>query len=459
MPTDLAMPTLVVAVAVFVGMMVVGLFERRRHAANLAALDLRICVNGSRGKSTVTRMLTGALGEGGLRTMGKTTGTEARMIMAWSGAEIEVHRRPEGANIGEQRAVMARAAREGAEAVVSECMAVQPDYQLVFNRDLVGTNIMVITNALDDHLDEMGPTSRDVAQVFGDSFPRGGVVVVTPGRHLGVFRRAADAVGATLLVADPDEVTDRFVRAFDYLVFPDHIALTLAVTRHLGIPDEAAARGMLHAPSDPFATRLLPIGDADRPALFVNAFPANDPESTIGVWDHVVAQGFPSEGLVVVMNCREDRPGRTQLFVRDVLPRLDMEVLVITGTGTDHVVSAAAAGALPAREVHDLTGRGDDILDVLPQPLTDRVVLGVGNLHAGGTDVIDAFRSIALPGATGGMPRPPVAARVASGDQFHPSGDARTATELVARGVRSVRRGRGSRRRTPPVDAASGGQR
>ena len=438
--------TLVVGVVVALVMLALGMREGIQHRRHLRRLPLRISVNGSRGKSTVTRLLTGALAAGGVRTLGKTTGTEARLVFGWSGDEEDVVRRPEGPNIGEQRAIMARAADEGATAVVAECMAVMPEYQRIFHRDLVDVNVLVITNALEDHLEQMGPTADDVAGVFADSIPRGGVVVVTHSRHLPTFREAALRKDAALLVANPNRIPRDQLRGFDHLVFPDHLAQVYEVTRWLGIPDDVALEGMRWAPPDPFATRLLPIGDPWDPALLVNAFPANDPVSTLGVWDHVLSLGYPGEDLVVIMNCRDDRVERmpqrtdaggrqpspangtlhtgpiristtttlraaafkdgfaptnvdthTYLFAEDVLPRLPIDTLLVTGSATRAITRAVRGGGLDVREFHDLTDQpADRVVETLRGKLTDRVVLGVGNLHGGGVEILAALQALAI---------------------------------------------------------------
>jgi gamma-polyglutamate synthase len=389
--------TFVVIAGLIVLLVLAGVREHRRHRRNVAQLPLRISVNGSRGKSTVTRLLTGAMAHGGYRPLGKTTGTEARLVRGWDLGEEPVLRRPEGPNIGEQREMMRRAVEEGADSVVAECMAVTPEYQLTFHRRLLDVNTLVITNALDDHLEEMGPTSTDVAEVFAASIPQGGTVVVVPGPHLERFRAAAAARDAEFIVGDPDTVDSGLLRGFDHLVLAEHVALTLAVTRHLGIADRDALLGMRAAPADPFATRLLPIGEPSSPGLFVNAFPANDPESTLGVFQHVLDRGYPEDGLVVVMNCRGDRIARTQQFAEDVLPALPIDTLVVTGASTRGVLRAAQDGHITARETIDLTGQGPEALvTALDGRVDDRIVLGVGNLHGGGREIIAALERIAV---------------------------------------------------------------
>ncbi|MBQ5468103.1 MAG: poly-gamma-glutamate synthase PgsB, partial [Oscillospiraceae bacterium] len=56
------------------------LLEKRRNERNLKKLKIRVNVNGIRGKSTITRLITRILQEAGYHVVGKTTGTAARMI-------------------------------------------------------------------------------------------------------------------------------------------------------------------------------------------------------------------------------------------------------------------------------------------------------------------------------------------------------------------------------------------
>ena len=383
---------LLVGLAVVTVMGIAGVVERTRHQRNLARLPLRISVNGSRGKSTVTRLLAGALAAGDYRPLAKTTGTEPRLLHAWSGEEEPVHRRPEGPNIGEQRAVMRAAVHHGADSVVVECMAVTPEYQATFHEDLLGANVLLITSVLADHLDVMGPTTADAAGVFAATVPEDGIVVVAPGPYVERFRSTAEERGATFLLADPELVEPDELRIFDHLVFAEHLALALALCDHLGVPREQALAGMRAAPPDPFATRLLPVGNRSAPALFVNAFPANDPTSTLAIWEHVRERDYPAEKLVVIMNCRGDRLPRTQQFASEVLPQLPIDTLVVVGEETQAVVRAVEEGAIELRELRDATGEPPhDTVAALDDELHDRVVLGVGNLHGAGLGIVEAF--------------------------------------------------------------------
>ena len=58
------------------------------------------------------------------------------------------------------------AAQLGAQALVIECMALQPELHWLSERKLVRATHGVITNARADHLDVMGPTAADVARAW-----------------------------------------------------------------------------------------------------------------------------------------------------------------------------------------------------------------------------------------------------------------------------------------------------
>ena len=380
------------------GALVAGYMERRRHGRRLQAVPIRVNVNGSRGKSTVTRLLIGVFAEAGFDTVGKTTGTQARLILNHEPDEEPIQRRLEGPNIREQKNVGRRAAERGADALVSECMAIVPEYQQVLQEDLLQANIVVLTNVLEDHLDEMGPTTDEVAQAFAATIPSGGSLVVAKGPYHDYFTAVAEARGTTVHVADPSLVADTDVAAFDHLVFPEHVALCLAVAEAVGIDEATALEGMKRSRPDPFATRLVQVGSAVSPACFVSAFSANDPVSTLGIWEHLRDLGYPGEGLVVVINCRSDRWERSEQFARDVLPALPAETIVAIGDLTVPIVRAHDRGELGDTPLIDLQGREPgEVYDTVRGLLDSdgapagRVVLGVGNLHTAAIPLIEAF--------------------------------------------------------------------
>ena len=96
-----------------------GVWETARHRWFLRQIPVRVHVNGSRGKSSVSRLIAAGLRGGDLRVVAKTTGSAAAVIHT-DGSETPVVRRG-GPNIREQLRVIRDAAREGCDALVIEC--------------------------------------------------------------------------------------------------------------------------------------------------------------------------------------------------------------------------------------------------------------------------------------------------------------------------------------------------
>ena len=128
---------ILIGLALLAVLILLWVLEKRRNEAALSKLTVRVNVNGIRGKSTATRLITAILQEAGYRVVGKTTGTAARMF-AWDcPEEEEIHRYPHGVSISEQLKVIRSAAKRGANALVCECMAVKPEYQRVYQQDII----------------------------------------------------------------------------------------------------------------------------------------------------------------------------------------------------------------------------------------------------------------------------------------------------------------------------------
>ena len=149
--------------------------ERAALARARRRVRIRVHVNGTRGKSTTTRLIRAALAEGGIVSFGKTTGTAARFIFP-DGTEEGVVRRA-SANIREQISFFRRARRLGAEAVVLECMALKPEFQWFSEHGIIHSTIGVITNARLDHVEEMGRSREEIAATLGNTIPENGVLV------------------------------------------------------------------------------------------------------------------------------------------------------------------------------------------------------------------------------------------------------------------------------------------
>ncbi|MFR5365369.1 poly-gamma-glutamate synthase PgsB [Intestinibacter bartlettii] len=378
-------------------LLILGIREQMAQKRNVEKIPIRVNINGIRGKSTVTRLITSILTEAGYKTVGKTTGTAARMIYWFQDDEDIIVRQPQGANIGEQLKVLQKAADLNAEALVCECMAVNPDYQKVFQFRMLEANIVVIVNVLEDHLDVMGPTLDQIAQAFGATIPYNGFLITIDCAYTDYFKQIAKERNTKVIIADNSKITDEYLAKFDYMIFPDNASLALAVGEALGIDEETCFKGMLNAHPDPGAMRITRIGDEDLNCTFVNGFAANDPQSTVNIWERVKELEYNTEDPIVIMNCREDRVDRTEIFVSDVFPKIQTHTLVAIGEVSEPITTAFNNGQFPnvKNYINLEYAEPDKIMETLNPLLKDRMVFGVGNIHGQGEAFIEKLLSMA----------------------------------------------------------------
>ena len=85
---------------IIVSLLVLGFVESYYHTMSVNNIPHRIHVNGTRGKSSVVRLIAAGLREGGLKVFAKTTGSCPRVIDQ-NGIDHEIVRL-RSASIGEQ---------------------------------------------------------------------------------------------------------------------------------------------------------------------------------------------------------------------------------------------------------------------------------------------------------------------------------------------------------------------
>jgi poly-gamma-glutamate synthase PgsB/CapB len=376
-------------------LLILGIYEKNRNKKNVNKLKIRVNVNGIRGKSTATRLITGILQEAGYTTVGKTTGSAARYITQTTGIEKELKRKPEGPNIKEQMKTIKYAAKDGADALVCECMAVRPEYQDVYQNQMFMANVTVIVNVLEDHMDMMGPTLNEVARAFSRTIPYNGHLITVKNSYADFFAEIAKERNTEITFADTNEIPEGYIDKFSYLLFPDNIALGLAVAKALKISKKIALTGMLKAAPDPGALCISHLDEENwNSSVFVNGFAANEPKSSLKIWELIQKMtDLPLENPIVIFNGRPDRVDRTRQFVDDFFPHLKGVTLVAIGQGIKSIQKSMNEGCFPGvlEYVHLENATSHEIVNTLQRMMKNRLLFGVGNLHGDAHDIIDAL--------------------------------------------------------------------
>ncbi len=382
---------MIFTVALLALLVAFGVWEYRNHQDAVRRIPHRIHVNGTRGKSSVTRLITGGLQKGALRTMGKSTGTRPCYIDPDRSEHVIF--RVGKANILEQLKVVRRAVAAKVDALVVECMAVLPQNQLLAEKHIIHSTVGVITNARADHLDEMGPTVADVARSLSNTIPWNGICFTCERTHLAVLEAVARERGSRVVCVTPERVTDEMTRGFSYLEHRDNIALALAVCEHFGVPAEAAIAGMQTAIPDPGVLRIYRIHYFEKQIEFVNAFAANDPDSYVVIWELLRPFFTAGKEVVVIVNCRKDRIQRTESMADLIVNRLSAGHFILVGEFTTALENRVLAQGFPRDKIRNLEGHSVEQVFQHVVGRTDRqsIVIGIGNIVGYGEELVQNF--------------------------------------------------------------------
>jgi gamma-polyglutamate synthase len=126
----------------------------------------------------------------------------------------------------------------------------------------------------------------------------------------------------------------------------------------------------------------------------VNAFAANDPDSTLLVWQRLgLERPEPGRTRIVLANCRPDRLQRSGQIAELVATRIHADHVVLTGGGTALVAYQAAAHGLAPGRIRDLGGMDAERVYERVLDLVDRrgIVVGIGNIVGLGADLVLHF--------------------------------------------------------------------
>ncbi len=378
-------------------LLTLGLIEAILHRRNLARIPIRIHVNGTRGKSSVTRLIAAGLRQAGWTTCAKTTGTLARMILP-DGTEYPVFR-PALPNIIEQIRIIRTAAGFNSKALVIECMAIQPQLQWLSEAKLVKATHAVITNARPDHLDVMGPAPADVALALAGTVPAKGKVFTAERKYKDVFERAAVDRRSDFIALGEDEIssiTPKDMAGFTYIEHEENVALALNVCRNLGVDRNVALHGMWAARPDPGVMTIREIDFFGRRVFFVNGFAANDPESTEYIWNMALDRfGGHVEKRIAIFNCRDDRPDRSRQLGQACAAWKPADHYVLMGTGTYIFARAAVDHSLDTLKlVFAEDRRVEEIFEIVINLVgKSALVMGMGNIGGQGLELVQYFQN------------------------------------------------------------------
>ena len=365
--------------------------ERRSVLRNAARIPVRVAVTGTRGKSTVTRMIAAALREAGFSVLAKTTGSRA-VIIRPDGREEEIARRGRP-SILEQKGILREAAGLGVRAAVVELMSIRPEYLAVESGRILSPQYLVITNVRLDHREEMGQTKPEIARSLASAIRSGMTVFLPEAERHPEFERTAERGGARIVLIENPK---------DGSLFDEDKRLAEAVASHLGVSAAAALRGIAAAAPDFGSLKAwqAELGRSQATWTLVSAFAANEPESSRLILAHLRGRHIPDgRPLIGLLNFRADRGDRTEQWLEAHREGFFSGFRGLYGIGAHvHSLRVRKKSVQPPRLI--------PIPDRLPLSVMEKiaaaesgggVVIGLGNIGGMGEALVEYWQKIGRP--------------------------------------------------------------
>jgi len=370
------------------------LIERLWLQRKIHAVPLRICVTGTRGKSSVTRLVAAGLRESGMSVLARTTGAKPVLIFP-DGSEEEISRRGLP-TILEGKKILEIGAKLRIDACVVELMGIHPEAIYVESQEIFKPHILVLTNVRLDHMEKMGRTKDSIASCFAGAIPEGGTTFVPEDEAYSVFQTTAVSKNTKIIQVSENAYHELMEKENGVLFseFEENVRLSLAVSEFLGLDTAAAFRAMSKVFPDFgslkvwFALRHPPLPDW----YFVSGFAANEPESTQSVLSKLGAKQLLEDRAVIgVLNLRGDRGDRTLQWFDALRSGKFPEIQKLICVG-DHAsamtrklkkYAGAELYAWPNIQPEEMLTR----LSIIEKERA--VVIGMGNMGGAGRQLVD----------------------------------------------------------------------
>lgn len=289
---------------------------------NRSNASLKVLVTGSRGKSSIVRLVHTALKSAGLQSHARITGVIPRELTPTG---VNTISRSSGAHVEEMRWWL-KQLPSSAQAIVLENSAISPDFQILAGRWLQ-PNITVLSNTLADHQEVWGPSQNCAAEVLLRGIPRAGRVILPS--TLKTDQQLLSLLESRHCHAFFAEPATAIEPAFHSV----NMGLALATVTELGLDPQAAMQAMKVMQPDDHDFKVISCDGVE----WAMAFSANDISSTQKLF---ASLQWSEQETRLIYNHRRDRPERFKSFIDWLNLSAWREVLIIGDRPRMHHCSA-----------------------------------------------------------------------------------------------------------------------
>lgn len=186
------------------------------------------------------------------------------------------------------------------------------------------------------------------------------------------------------------------MKGFSYIEHRENVALALDICKHLNIDRQTALQGMYQAIPDEGVLRRYSVEAFQKTMIFYNGFAANDPDSTMMVWEKIKKEMGWDGIRIILLNTRQDRLDRAKQLAEMSAKKMadHIDYLMLIGQSTEVVEAMAVKYGMPRKNNQrwlDNAAKGFE--KVLSVTNKSSVTLAIGNMGGMGAITVEYFHN------------------------------------------------------------------
>lgn len=270
------------------------------------SIPLKIAVTGSRGKSTTVRFLCKLFKESGYKVLGKVTGSEPFLILP-DGRYEQIIRKSRPSILEQKKVLMQKAKELKPDVLITEIMSVTPEYQEIESKNIIAPDIYIITNVKEDHIGVTGDDKVEIANAFIKAAPDRSKVYI-PEEEADYFKES----GKDIETITQKSHFRRYIGENSQPGFFQTVRFAERIGKEKNIGSEKLVQAIRGFTFDTEVFFEKTIGGEN---IAVNAFSANDVESTKAIYEGLIARLDKTYELVGIFSTRSDKVNRTKQWI------------------------------------------------------------------------------------------------------------------------------------------------
>ncbi|ABV33731.1 poly-gamma-glutamate synthase PgsB [Pseudothermotoga lettingae] len=360
-------------------------FEAVLAGSRRNSVKLRIAVTGVRGKSSVTRLITGVFQQSGLKVIGKVTGSKPVLLYP-DGKEEDIKRKKKPSVIEQVRVLLKKAIMLHVDGFVSETMSIKPEILRCEIQNILKPQFIAITRIEIDHTEDLGKTIQEIRQNIARACNPGATVVTMKENLDKSSVEILKRKGCNVIEIDSHKF---LIKPDSYVEFDENLALAHKICEIVGIDESSIFNAFRNISGDIGVLRFWKLTND---VIVVNGFAANDPDSTIRVFNRakeILNELGSFDQFVGILNLRADRVDRTVQWLNCLKEWFPFEKLYVVGSDSALFVKRLKNPKCVATTVEKL-------IDVVSRFDQRTVIFGFGNIAGAGMKLIEKWQENGL---------------------------------------------------------------